>query len=489
MKAGTVRSIIKSLQGGRLDAFLSQVGSLSDGKRLLKICRFIHASTDYSEAEVIRECGISRGTYLHALGTIGEALILFINKDGKVAFLGQCVDFARSLIAALDYEAATDLLRSGMREAAAIEEFDYIQRFWKIADSIDPSPDLGELTAEKADNLQENLKGYERLLRLYQRVRGIPNVLEKRTAMKELIRHPLLKSEGTALSHRATYYFLKVKSAILAHLRQYGLALRFQTDLVAHLQAHPWISEIEGLALVQELGYLARYHYLTGDHEQYHRMAQQIHDLSFKNPRVEIQRIRFLYPVRIGIAIEAGSDSETAASINSFLAIREPWGALMGSHLLTRNLYTCFYGAIAMGSPELRRTLNRLLSRHRKSDFEPQYYTMYRLLEVINAIEDLDWDDARRLITNRTKRPEEEVVPKAAEAFRFLAYLITVMEPLSSSRQFNLPAELHQLLAALIHGSIFSDYFDLEVWVQSRERGCSMLSIFKNRASTSPGAA
>jgi hypothetical protein len=76
------------------------------------------------------------------------------------------------------------------------------------------------------------------------------------------------------------------------------------------------------------------------------------------------------------------------------------------------------------------------------------------------------------------------VVPKAAEALRFLAYLITLMEPLTKDQRLTLPAELQQLLGSLVDGSTLSDYFDLKAWVASKEKGCSMLEIFRDRASS-----
>lgn len=484
LRAGTAKSILRSLHQGRLDSFLDMVGKESSGKKLRKICQFVHGTAELTETEIMRTFKLTRGQYMHWMERLAAALIKFISKDGRVARLGQLCDFLRALITAMDDEAAEELLRIAMQEAIAMEDFEFVVRFWQIAAEMDPAPVLGGLSEEDAAVLKENLNAFVRLSGIYQRLRKIPNLVERRQAMKELVQHPLLSSPLSAKSKRSTYYYLKLRSSMLVHLRDHAAALELQKELVSHLESYPWISEIEGLELVRALGNCANSHYLIGDIEQYHAIVKRMNLLSFSNPKAVTEKIRFLYPYRISISMESGSTDALLSSIAGFIEILETRESLFGKQFITQNLYTCLCGAIVLKNRQLWIKLNRKMATYRKADFLPQYYIMYRILEVVHAIEEGDWEDAQRFIANRTKRMEEEIIPKAGEVLRWLGYLVSLMEPLSVRGQISLPAQLKQLLGSLVRGSIFSDYFDLEAWVESKERGCSMMEIFHERASS-----
>ncbi|MFN8394078.1 MAG: hypothetical protein U0176_05325 [Bacteroidia bacterium] len=454
----------------------------------MPVCKVIHASGDLSEEEVIEQLQIGRGKYLHYMGLIAEAVTTFLLGDGTVSQLGQSHDMLRALITATDMDAATDLFQRTMERAADFEEFHFAGRLWRLAKEIEPEPSFATMSQARAGFLEDNLRQYEELMGVYQEVRRIAHVGQKQEMMRRLLDDELLSGPQSAHSHRAIYYYLKLRASVLVHTRQHAAALELQAVLVGHLEAYPWISEIEGLALVQELGHLANSHYLTGDHPGYHALAQRILGLGFSNHKVERHRIRFLYPYSISIAMESGNPEATSAAIAGFLQLLEQSSTLLDRQFITQCLYACLVGAIAMQDPGHRRKVIRLLAGYRKAEFTADYYVMYRLAEVIHAFEEGDYDDVRRLVTNRNKRQkeEEEAIPKASEALRFLAYLATLMEPLPAGHRLVLPAELRQLLSAQVNGTILSGYFDLEAWVLSRERGCTMLDIFRDRASSSP---
>lgn len=479
MKGSTVRTLLKGLRGKRLDGFLAHLKQHSNGHSLAAVAAFLHGSSNPTDLEVMQRFGLSKGQYFHWLEAIGDQSVEFIAGKGPSALKGRTYDIARTLIDDGENDAATDFIRLAIKEAASFEDFDTVLRFWQLAASIQPRPVIDAMSEGEAKTLRKNLIAYEELMDDFQAARKIVNAEHRFSVIRQLLASELLCSESMPLSARARYFFLKLNTAHLL-IRDFQQGFAHQSRLVSFLESNSSVIPSHEWELVRELCILAWICGVLKLEDVYQETIDRIFGLNLKTAKAEKERASFVFPTRIGKGVRDGNQQLVYETVESFLGLFDSSKSL-DSRTATTCLYWCLYGAIASKDLGLRRKVIRHLSQFSKADFDSQFYSMYRFLEVIVALEDSDFEQALRYLKNRLRRQSIEEISGMKGVLSFLVHLVSRWEADPRSRRQMKP-EVIETVVSLTTSSMVLDYFDLAVWLDSQRMGCSMLEAIQHQA-------
>lgn len=459
---------------------MAQLSTTGNADLLISICNFLHEAPTAGEVEVVAACNLSAGTYQYWMNALGEQLIAFVGGREPAALQGRAYEVARFLINNLEADAATDILRTAIREATAVEDFGQVIRLWELASHIQPSPALDVMPEREARKLQRNLAAFEDLLADFQEARQIQNVPERQQVMKGMLENGLLDSEERALSKRALKVYLKLIASLRMYLKEWERALVHQKRLVILLESEASISPLRETELVHEFITLMGVLLILRRQAECQEIEEKFGKLELRTPKAEHERISHLLPTRLSAAIQNGDETQTISCIESLLEFLDQH-TITDTFFVTGCLYRCLYGAISANHDKIRTRVLRLLSQHAKADFRPQYFAMYRFLEILHALDERDWDLALQRLKNPRRRAVMEQVAGMRELLHFLTMLVSIWEK-TPEKEFHLDADATATLLALTSSSEVLEYFDLLVWLEAKSSGRSMLQIFQNRA-------
>lgn len=478
MKSSTAKLLLKNLGDKRRGLFLSQIQHLSKGDLLVSLCKYLHENSKIDEEGVSRHLRIDSRQYFKLLTDLGNQLRLFWVGQSEFAEIGQLYDLACLLVPLSEVEALTDILRAGIKAAGQIENFDMVRRFRRLASQLNPAPAIEGMSAAAAVAAERNLLAYEDLMDRFQAARSMEDLEQRSAVMLQILSDPLLSSPEMALSLRATYYYWKLSSYWL-FMRQHLKAIEYQRPLVEFIAAHPWIFPDPEAVYVKELCLLAMLCRETNQSDDFNRFSQEIHAKELKSEAAKYERTLFTFPYKIFHAIDQGILEEVVMAISDFISVQGL--RQFPLYFVTENLYGCIYGAIASNQEGLRKKALRLLREYPRTAFREPYFMMFKLQEVVIALDETDYDEARRLIKNL--RQAKELPKGMRDVLAFLSLLISIWDMPGNSGQIGFPPEAAATLEALAANSRLFEYFDLPAWVLSKAKGCTMLDIFRHRAS------
>jgi hypothetical protein len=482
MKGSTAQVLLKSLKSKRQAELFSFLSLEPNGKKLVKLCKQLIEVEATSENELMSALKLTKGMFYHWMDVLSTVLVAFFGGKEDPTQLEATLHLATKLVSTLEYDAALDLIRAGLKSAEQIEDFNMVIRFWDATEPIIPAPKVEGMERATARKLLQNLLCYEDLLADLQEVAKMPNAIERRKAVAALQASDLLQTPATALSKRALYFYWKVKKLCHEHLREYLQAIPCEEMLLAHVVAHAWMFTDHEYHIARETSALAVLFRLSRQDERFREVSAGFEKMNFKSSRAEQERDFLRFPISIAWALQFGKVEELKLSIEAFLTLLATQGSTFAHSYITENLYACLYGALALKDKALWVKVMYQLSHFGKPDFKPKYWPMYRFLEVIHTIEDKDWEDATRLIKNLKGSVGLDELQGMREVLLFLSGAITRLSVGKQEGKWPIEQHLRDELLKATNGLDIVDYFDLPVWLEALERECPMIEIFHHRA-------
>lgn len=102
---------------------------------------------------------------------------------------------------------------------------------------------------------------------------------------------------------------------------------------------------------------------------------------------------------------------------------------------------------------------------------------MFRLLEIIQEIEEGAYDDAQRLAKNLRMAKPDHSVPGANAGINLLSAVANALcGPSPSWKTLANSSSIQRMLAEL-RGQIVLDYFNLEAWLEAKSEGRRMMDV------------
>jgi tetratricopeptide (TPR) repeat protein len=485
VKGSTAQVILKTLKGNRLKAFLEQLSAEANGKLLVEICNNLLAANEVSETDMRERSNLTKGKYYYCIELIGIQLLSFLHGKKIKIQLEETYLQAQDFMVAAETDAAIDLIKTGIKAALPTEEFEIIVRLIDLLDLSRNQETIDLMDALDAHEQLGNLNEYMSMLAKLRHISNERNAVKRRTSILEILQSHLLQAPTKAKSRRALFHYWKAKEVCYSNLREYDSGIACQEALLAHIEAYPWICIEYECTVAKETRILVELLRLAGKNEKLHRLRSEFDTMKLKNP-VAIQERDFLqFPISIAAPIQFGNTEEAIQAISAFLTTFETNHTYLAPTYITENLYCCLYGAIATNDEPLKIKTSFHLSHFGKSDFKPKYFPLYRFLEIIMAIEAWEWEDATRLLKNLKTSGGLEEVFGLRDTLGFMMTMVKKWSNVDARKAFLLDDDSRIELSRITDGQDIIDFFDLPAWFKSKEKGCSMMEIFHQRAASS----
>lgn len=486
MKGSTAQIILKGLPEQRLETFIASLSSEASGSVLQQLCRYyITAASPASESETYNHLGLSRGQYAPKFALLCQRLLEFLVGDRDSMKQRYLLELASDLAFAAKYEAAVDLIGSGMRKASQTEDFELLVAFCEVLDRVPDSEIPDKIDQVMIRNQHQNLATYSFLFTRLRHIAQQMNPVTSAQVITETLANPAMAGPEMALSRKALYFYWRIRFAIHTIRRENIDASRVgQYEILPLLRENPWITTDHEFELAKQTKLLGERLRAAGELDRYEAVLAEFEAMELTSLPARQQRTLLRYPAEFAIAIEMGDSERIRNMGSSFLQlIREP-GTSYPLSFVTENLYCCLYGAITTSDTTLWAESATMIFKYQRSEFRLLYYPMSRFLEVIYAIDQQDWDSAFRLAKNLRRSEAADTVQGMNEA---LAYLMpptyAMMHHPKSSFDGMLEAGW-EAAAKSLQGTAFCDYFDLTAWYEARAGGCTLSEILRRRTAS-----
>ena len=139
----------------------------------------------------------------------------------------------------------------------------------------------------------------------------------------------------------------------------------------------------------------------------------------------------------------------------------------------------CYFFAVSKPQESSKMLLR--LRGYQKASFRPAVFSVFRLLEILQEIEEGSYEDALRLAKN-LRMAKGETVPGLSEGIQLLVAVATALS--SAEGSWVLLPEHPPVARALkqLQGQILLMYFDLESWLNAKTSGTPMMELLRVRA-------
>lgn len=483
MKGSTAKAILRSLTGKRLDGFLGLLAEEAQGELLIKICKFILSASELTDVDTMAKLSLTRGQYAHWMEKIGHLLTNYVVGAGGLVALGQAFEIAKFLSRSKEREAATDLIRSGIRAALEIEDFELVLRILRLRELVGEVETEDIISEAYLFSLKDNLAAFERLFSDFEYAAREKVISIRRERIHSILNSNLLATREHALSNRSAYYYYKLRLNCLVHLGEYDLAIAEVEHLLDLVRSKPWVHDDAEFVEAKCLSILAYILRLTNQLSRFDQVSKELETQQYSSKAATEVQLFLRFPASIAIAIQRGDGSALQKASQDFLDLLEKKASEFSPQYVTENLCQIFYGAFATQNNELWTSLSRTLGSYRKVEFKPQYYTFCRFLFLAKAVEEADWDECKRLIKNLRVGTTLDCFNGLRKAIDFLSGFVAKWDQLGEFDPSLLDTEAKARLDQLCEDLEFSQYFDFHSWMLSLERGCSLMEAIRERAS------
>lgn len=476
MKGSTAQGILKELEQTELRVFLASLEPRTNGAILRDISILLLSISEVNEREVSQTLGLAKGQYYKRINELGNLLLAFDpdgfgHREGERAYR-----MALRLLMGGSFEAAIEVLELGLEFAATYEEFDLEVRLAELSAMLPAGMQVPDLQATSYLELRENLNQYQRLSMEVEALGKLPDASLKRTTALAFLQRETLQDPTSALSRKARFYFLKSRSACNGHLRNYSAAIEDVEEAVELLKAHRQLFPNFEYLISREYTVLQLLLQASKqpDRGANARKAVEALRLTSKRARIELEYSNF--PTAFAIAIDRGDFGMAVQAVSEFQHFVQDTGPSVQGSYFTTNLYWCLSIGLLTREEAIWIWAFRSISAYSKTEFRPRYYPLYRFLEVIRAIDILEWEEAIRLSKNLRISSTTEEVTGLREVLNILSRVITRWQASSSKAQPTLTPSERESLEEVLSGSDLPDFFDLLRWFESREAGRPVLS-------------
>jgi hypothetical protein len=458
VKGSTAAAIIRAHKKKRFEGLTAQLATEPNGDVLVKMCRFLHSTISFSETDLLVHLGLSKGQYYHYLELLGSFLVQQVEGKKEAMQMEGTLQLARDLVFASEFEPAIDLIRSGIRAATQVEDFNLILQFWELVEAIIPQPKIEGMDAKTARLLRNNLNAYDDLSAELHEAAGEYNAAQRKILIESVGQSQLLSHESQALSIRALCLFWKIKSTCLIHLRRYLDAIPALEVLLSHVSSLPWAVVDQEYVLAKETKTLIQLLQLTKQEERLRSVSEAFDQITFRNYRAEQERTFLRFPTSFGIAIDYGDQGAAMRAYDEFQQLIDRYSERFDATFVTENLYYCAYAMLAVREIDAMSKTLKQLRKFGKPDFKPRYFTLTRFLEIIFSIENEDWEEAMRLIKNLRAGNGFLELPGLKESVTYLSKICLLRQTNQTASIANTAASEFQTLQEALKNQDFLDY-------------------------------
>ena len=396
---------------------------------------------------------------------IEKAIILNDKKRTDAAW--KMIKTAKEL--ALSNELFPEAIRALDRERKIIQ-FLEIEAYER---SIKENLALEKATVEKHTNLTEYVNLDSKMFSIYKRNLIVRNK-EEVDFFKELLKHPLLQDESSALSFRAKYYFFHIKSSCFYCLGEMEKSYVYAQMLIATFESAPIANHEIGM-LLHSLQQMTNIQGALGKLADLMQSINKIRDISKTYPRLA-KNIPPYYPFKFSVVAETDlylRIPDFAAGVALVPRIESELKKF-GYALPKNERYVVYYNITLLyfGAGDYHKTLlwvNKILNEN-KEDYVLDLICGSRILFLIAHIE-LGNDDllqyaaqsTQRYLTTRKRKYKVETI--------FLDLLKLLLDPGRKKELLGIyPQLLDEFKTLMIdpyeRGAF--EYFDFISWCESK---------------------
>lgn len=480
MRGTLIQKILSNLDSKEFDQLSNLVTSRYSKAEYLEFCGFLRGNP-YTEEDAIAILGVSKRKKNTILEQLGELLIEVFKGNSKSCTLESTLEIAKRLILTLENESAIAVLKPTMIAAIKTERYDLILHAWKLARMANHSFDFDCISAEVAATQLSRNSELALYFEMIPKARKIEGGIERKAALIDIRQSSLEVFKKGILSQKGLLTFLRIQAHTDNWIRDSNRWPDSQAAVVAQIEANPWICEDFEFEFAREQRTLSQMYWEVGDYDSFRIASAKLWTASFTTKKAHLEQIIHQFPFLFGVAIDSGDSKTGHDAIRKFHQIVED-GILNGSpKLLTQNYYYCTYFLIVDGQfDEARKCLAKLV-RFSSKDFFSKHLMMVNILNAVLCVEERDLVDAQRILKNLAGSRQLNQISGSKQGIEFLRIYVKNGGINSHQSKSGSTNELNACLEKMVDQEILN-YFNLDVWFQSKVENRPMLEIFKQRA-------
>lgn len=459
--------------------FLAARPATKDGDRVIKLFRHLSRQMAYSEAELLDSTGDTKRVKNRDIDLLGEQLVAFLSEGRPEVLLQQILAAAPLLIEKSMDRQALDLIEWGLELAEEIESYQVVQDLWRLAELFpEPRPRFRGMTYDHALACNANLVAYRQIEVTLRHTPTIEDPEERARALEDIETSPLLESPGMALGYEARLLYWRIKAASKYLLRKHAESIVPQRNLVDALAERAPDSIDHARRWIKESGTLAMLAGLANDFEACKAIWREITNFPPTNSIIRREKSKQLFPSMITVALDNGDNAlarEASDMALSQLSLN-PDDFSLGHQTEIYFYCACYFfasGRIQDSSKMLLR-----LRGYQKSSFRPAVFSVFRLLEIVQEIEEGSYEDALRLVKN-LRMSKSDTVPGLHEGIQLLNAVATAMSNPGSNWVLLPEQPIVSKAVQQLQGQILLLYFDLDAWLKAKTSGVPMMELIR----------
>jgi uncharacterized coiled-coil protein SlyX len=486
VKGSIVQDILISLSVKEREAFLGNIGMLENGSLLTRICLLLQEGHPDPDSRILRKFRISKGEKFKCLEQTFSLLVAFAASTYDSTQLRSKFEYARRLLRDARFESAAAIIQASLVLAEQADDFEMQHLLFELTDLFpeDRKPALDKQQRFMAVRQAERLAVTRRLMLEAEACIQQPRNEATKSALTRIKEEAIQHWQQSDLAPKAKYLALKATAICHALLSEFEAMVTVQEKLIAHIEQNPTVVADSEFAIAKETTTLLRTLWVAKLHDGFREKQKLFLKMRFISIHAEVERICWRFPLMLIILMEVGDKEGGEKEIEKLMELLEQPDRLPKKHgFLSQNLYCCAYFYIASANFSMISKIFGKMNRLAKSDFQPRYYLMSRLLRLIYEIDLENWEDAITLALNLKKSK----IPPGLEGFETLvSFLIESIRSNSSRSNTKLPIwHQEQAIRELndkLTNSWILEYFDFFAWIEAKRRNIPLLTIFQQRA-------
>jgi hypothetical protein len=483
MKGKIAQHSLLSLSQEERKTFLERLAALPNGETMTKLGEFLLESELDTDRDLSRRFHLSQYDREKYLKEIGKILLSVLN--GDEASSTKTFELARRLVRHSFYDAAIEIIESGIHQASAEGHYQLIVWFWDLVDFFHVTPTIRAMQRKEANRHLKDITKFNKWISRLAKARTKPTGAE-RTAMLQSIRQKALaRASKHELSPIARYYYLKLISSCDILLFDFEQAIPQQMELLSHVCNHPEACLDPEFIQAKETRLLALTYWVTNHYKEYRGTLETLRSLPESSRHVQYEKFYARFPFEIAAAANMGDLEGGYVACQAFFELLKDERFSFSLQYITNCLYYCAYFYLVAGDYQSLSHMFTRFKRYSRSDFKPRYYLMSQFLRVLYAVDKDEWEDALTFSNNLKKIKGSDTMPCLVITIDFLIGKIKDYFRRNSGTPFDsLAADLPSLKERL-NGLELLQFCDVVSWLESKVVGCPMIEIVNHQA-TSP---
>jgi hypothetical protein len=473
MRSKIAQHSLLSLSQEERKTFMERLAALPNGETMTRLGEFLLESEVDTDRDLSRRFHLSQYDREKYLKEIGKILLSVLN-EGQ-ASPSKTFDLARRLVRHSYYDAAIEIIESGIHQASAEGHYQMVLWFWDLVDFFHVTPTIRAMQRKEARRHLKDITKFNKWISKLEKARSKATVESRIATLEALKQKATARAAKHNLSLRAHYKYLKLLSLCHLMLSEVGMACSVQKSLVDYIKDQPHACLDPEFSLIKETKTLSQVYWITKQIEEFNQSMERLANLPAVSRHAQYEKIYARFPFIIAVAIEQLDSKAGNEACMEFFRLMEDERYSFPPFFLTECLYYCAYFYLFSGQ---RKSLSRsftVLKRYSRSDFKLKFYLLSQFLRVLDAIEQREWEDATTFSNNLRRTKGLEVLSGLTTALDFLIGMIKDHSAQTSQQSHAISSENSLRLKDILLGLELLSYFDLPVWMDSLANGCKLI--------------